>query len=49
MNAILLVTELLVIPAGFLIVIGDEIDAIEEAKRVVRKNARKSGDRTQLR
>jgi tight adherence protein C len=48
MNTILLVTALLVIPAGFLIVVGDEIDAIEEAQRIVRKNAKKSDDRTQL-
>ena len=49
MNAILLVTALLVIPAGFLIVIGDEIDPLDEAQRIIRKNAKKSGDRTQLR
>jgi len=49
MNAILLLTALLVIPAGFLIVMGDDIDPIEEAQRIVRKNAKKSGDRTQLR
>jgi hypothetical protein len=49
MNAILLLTALLVIPAGFLIVFGDELDAIEEAQRAVRKSAKKSNDRTQLR
>jgi tight adherence protein C len=49
MNVILLVTALLVIPAGFLIVIGDEIDPIEEVQRMLRKNAKKSGDRTLLR
>jgi tight adherence protein C len=49
MNAILLVTALFVIPAGFLIVIGDEVDALEEAQRIVKKSAKKSGDRTQLR
>ena len=49
MNTILLVTALLVIPAGFLIVLGDEIDPIEQAQRIIRKNARKSGDHTQLR
>jgi tight adherence protein C len=48
MNMIFLVTALLVIPAGFLIVVGDEINAIEEAQRIVRKNAKKSNDRTQL-
>ena len=46
MNAILLVTALLAIPAGFLIVIGDEVDAIEEAQRIAKKSAKKSGDRT---
>ena len=49
MSLIFLVTGLLVIPAGFLIVIGDEIDPLVEARRIVRKNARSSGDRTQLR
>ena len=49
MNAILLVTALLAIPAGFLIVIGDEVDALEETQRIVKKSAKKSGDHTQLR
>ena len=49
MNVVFLVTALLVIPAGFLIVIGDEIDPLAEARRIVRKNAKRSGDRTQLR
>jgi len=49
MNAILLLTALLVIPAGFLIVIGDELDPIEEVQSIVTRNAKKSGDRTQLR
>jgi tight adherence protein C len=49
MSLIFLVTALLVIPAGFLIVLGDEIDPLVEARRIVRKNARSSGDRTQLR
>jgi tight adherence protein C len=49
MNAILSITALLVIPAGFLIVIGDEIDPLEEASRILRKNIRKSGDSAQLR
>ena len=46
MNAILLLTALLVIPAGFLIVIGDELDPIEEVQSMVTRNAKKSGDRT---
>lgn len=49
MNVIFLVTALLVIPAGFLIVLGDETDPIEETQRIIRKSAGKSGDRTQLR
>lgn len=49
MNAIFLVTALLAIPAGFLIVLGDEVNPREEAQRIIRKNAKKSGDRTQLR
>ena len=48
MIANFLVTALLVIPAGFLIVLGDETDPIEEAQRIIRKNARKSADHTQL-
>jgi tight adherence protein C len=49
MNAILLLTALLVIPAGFLIVIDDELDPIEEVQSIVTRNAKKSGDRTHLR
>jgi tight adherence protein C len=49
MNTILLVTALLAFPAGFLVILGDETDPIEEAQRIIRKNARKSSDRTQLR
>jgi tight adherence protein C len=49
MISILLITALLAIPAGFLIVIGDEINPIEEARRLIKRNARKSRDRTQLR
>ena len=44
-----LITALLVIPAGFLIVIGDEVNPLEEARRVVIKNAKKSEDRTAVR
>ena len=44
-----LITALLVIPAGFLIVIGDEVNPLEEARRVVSKNAKKSEDRTAVR
>lgn len=49
MSLILLVTALLVIPAGFLIVIGDSVDPMEEARKIARRNARKSQDKTQLR
>jgi hypothetical protein len=45
----LVITALFVIPAGFLIVIGDQVDPLEEAKRISRKTARSSDDRTQLR
>lgn len=45
----LVITALLVIPAGFLIVISDQVDPLEEAKRFSRKTARASEDRTQLR
>ena len=48
MNAILLITALLVIPAGFLIVLGDEKDSLEKSQRIFRKNAKRSTDRTQL-
>ena len=47
MNVILLITALLAIPAGFLIIMGDETDPLQEAQRFMRKNAKNSGDRTQ--
>ena len=49
MTIFFLITALLVIPAGFLIVIGDEVNPLEEARRVVAKNAKKSDDRTAVR
>ncbi len=49
MTLLFLVTALLVIPAGFLIVIGDEINPLEEAKRVSKRSAMRSHDRTDLR
>ena len=49
MTTILILTALLVIPAGFLIVIGDEMDPIEQAQNILKKRAKESGDRTQLR
>ena len=49
MTLLFLITALLVIPAGFLIVIGDETNPLEDAKRVVKKNAKQSHDRTGLR
>ena len=48
MILLFLITALLVIPAGFLIVIGDEINPLEEAKRIAKKNAKKSDDRSNL-
>jgi tight adherence protein C len=49
MIIVLSVTALLVIPAAFLIVIGDEIDPLEQAQKIVRSNARNSRDRSQVR
>lgn len=49
MTLLFLVTALLVIPAGLLIVIGDEVNPMEEALRIARRNARGSDDRTDLR
>ncbi len=49
MITILVLTALLVIPAGFLIVIGDEIDPIEQARKIAKRSAKESVDRTQLR
>ena len=49
MTIFFLITALLVIPAGFLIVIGDEVDPLAEARRVVAKNAKNSDDRTAVR
>ncbi len=45
----LVITALLVIPAGLLIVLGDQVDPLEEARKFSRKTARASKDRTQLR
>ena len=42
-------TALLVIPAAFLILVGDQHDPLSEAKRFSRKTARDSDDKTQLR
>jgi tight adherence protein C len=49
MSFLFFVTALLVIPAGILIVAGDEINPLEEAKRITRKNAKGSDDRTNVR
>lgn len=49
MTFLFFVTALLVIPAGVLIVIGDEINPLEEAKRIAKKNAKQSDDRTNVR
>jgi len=49
MTTILIITALLVIPAGFLIVIGDEINPIEQAQSFAKRQAKKSLDRSQLR
>jgi tight adherence protein C len=49
MTLLFLLTALLVIPAGFLIVIGDEINPVDEAKRIAKRNAKRSDDRTDLR
>ena len=45
----MLITALLAIPAGLLIVIGDDIDPLENAHRIVRKSAKKSADRSHIR
>jgi tight adherence protein C len=47
--ATLLVTGLLVIPAAALILIGDRLDPLTEAKNFSRKSARTSTDKTNLR
>ena len=49
MIATLLVTALLVIPAAALILIGDHVDPLTEAKNFSRKSARASSDITNLR
>ena len=48
MIATLLVTGLLVIPAAALILIGDHLDPLAEAKKFSRKSARASSDTTNL-
>ncbi len=45
----LAITALLVVPAGLLIALGDQVDPLEEARKFSRKAARASKDRTQLR
>jgi tight adherence protein C len=49
MSAIFLVTALLVIPAGILILIGDQFDPAEDVHRLVKIKAKKITDRTELR
>ena len=49
MTFLFFVTALLVIPAGILIVAGDDINPLEEAKRIAKKNAKRSDDRTNVR
>lgn len=49
MIATLLVTGLLVIPAAALILVGDHLDPLTEAKNFSRKSARSSSDKTNLR
>lgn len=43
------VTFLLIVPAAILILVGDQVDPLSDAKRISRKTARTSDDRTQLR
>ncbi len=43
------ITALLIVPAAILILVGDQIDPLSDAKRISRKTARSSDDRTQLR
>jgi hypothetical protein len=45
----MLVTALLVIPAAALIIVGDRLDPLSEAKSFSRKSARASADTTKLR
>ncbi len=42
-------TALLIVPAAILILVGDQVDPLSEARRISRKTARSSDDRTQLR
>jgi tight adherence protein C len=49
MIIVLSLTALLIFPAAFLIVIGDETDPLEQAQKIARSQARKSRDRSQLR
>ena len=49
MSLLFFITALLVIPAALLIVIGDHLDPLEEARRFVRKKAKVSDDRSAVR
>lgn len=49
MSLLYFITALLVIPAALLILVGDQLDPLEEARRIVRKNAKASDDRSAVR
>ena len=49
MTGIFLITALLVFPAAFILVIGDEVNPMELAQQIARKNAKNSSDRSQMR
>ena len=44
-----LITALLILPAAFLIVAGDHANPLEEARKVITRNAKESDDRTAVR
>jgi hypothetical protein len=44
-----LITALLITPAAFLFVAGDQANPLEEARKVITRNAKESDDRTAVR
>ena len=49
MSLMFLITALLIVPAAFLIVAGDQANPLEEARKVIMRNAKESDDRTAIR
>jgi tight adherence protein C len=49
MNLLFLVTALLIFPAALIIVVGDQANPLDEARKLIARNAKDSDDRTDVR